>query len=115
MFSVKQADALIGISEGISQLLKAIPGGAKKVITIPYGYESEIIPQVIQAAKYILYIGRLIPFKRPDLLMDAYILYRKNGGILPLKIAGSGESEAMMKQKLATEGLLGICGVFREN
>lgn len=105
-FSVQQADALIGISEGISRLLRAIPGGEKKVNTIPYGYESGITPKAIQQAEYILYIGRLIPFKRPDLLIDAYIRYRKQGGVLPLKIAGSGESEAIMKQKLAAEGLM---------
>lgn len=103
-FSVKQADRIIVISQGLKQLFSEFQRGNEKIRTIQYGYESHQNP-ALKAAEYFLYIGRLIPFKHPDLLIDAYTLYIQKGGTLPLKIAGSGPSEKLMREKLKTAGL----------
>jgi glycosyltransferase involved in cell wall biosynthesis len=105
LFSIRQSNQVIGISKGISRVLHAIPGSGEKIKTIWYGYESLRPYYIADEPKYFLYIGRLIPFKHPEILAEAYIQYRNSGGSLPLFIAGSGPSEAEMKQKLDASGV----------
>lgn len=100
LFSIRQCNQLIGISKGISRLMRAFPGASSKVQTVWYGYESKRPYAISEQPKYFLYIGRLIPFKHPEILTEAYILYRNLGGSLPLYIAGSGSAESEMKARL---------------
>jgi glycosyltransferase involved in cell wall biosynthesis len=105
-FSALRANSLIGISEGISRLTQALCGDSTKVRTIVYGYESRSDCQASSQPAYLYYIGRLIPFKHPEDLAEAYVLYRRQGGNLSLRIAGSGPSEQKMKAILKAAGYL---------
>lgn len=100
-FSIQKADHIICISKGLQNLFEGFSGVKPKISTIYYGYTAPETEPKIQPAEYLLYIGRLIPFKHPQQLIQAYILYRKNGGELPLRIAGDG-SEAKAMQHILT-------------
>lgn len=105
-FTARRADRIICISEGLTRLVRALPGvEAARVRTIPYGYGAEHHPEPLPVPEYLLYVGRLIPFKHPDLLIESYVHYRLGGGLLDLKIAGSGPSETVMREKLSQAGL----------
>lgn len=105
-FTARRADRIICISEGLTRLVRALPGvDAARVRTIPYGYGADTHPEPLPVPEYLLYVGRLIPFKHPDLLIESYVHYRLGGGLLDLKIAGSGPSEAVMREKLSQAGL----------
>lgn len=95
---------------------------AKDYFRSTYGVEASIIPNGIEAKKplpaseisarwglqrgsYILYLGRLVPEKRADLLIDAFSRLNTN---MRLVIAGGGSDtsgfEASLRQQAASDG-----------
>lgn len=95
---------------------------AKDYFKSTYGVEADIIPNGIEAKKplpaseitarwglqkdsYILYLGRLVPEKRADLLIDAFLGLNTN---MRLVIAGGGSDtsgfESSLRQQAASDG-----------
>jgi glycosyltransferase involved in cell wall biosynthesis len=105
-FSIQKANHVICISKGLQNLFEAFGGVQAKVSTLYYGFHASKNPPKVHKAEYLLYIGRLIPFKHPEKLMQAYILYRNSGGQLPLRIAGDGSEAKAMQQLLKAAGYL---------
>ena len=105
-FSIRQADYILCISKGLQQLLEGFSGARGKITTIYYGYKAEVQAPKILSPEYLLYIGRLIPFKHPEMLIQAYIQYRNTGGHLPLRIAGDGVEKTRMQKMLLDAGYL---------
>jgi glycosyltransferase involved in cell wall biosynthesis len=103
-FSIQKANHIICISKGLQDLFEGFPGAEEKISTIYYGYIAPPAVPEIQPAEYLLYIGRLIPFKHPEMLIQAYIQYRNSGGHLPLRIAGDGSEAISMQQALKDVG-----------
>jgi glycosyltransferase involved in cell wall biosynthesis len=103
-FSIQKADYIICISKGLQHLFEGFPGAEDKISTIYYGYTAPLAAPEIQPSEYLLYIGRLIPFKHPEMLIQAYIQYRNSGGHLPLRIAGDGPEAIPMQQALKDAG-----------
>ena len=105
-FSIQKANHIICISKGLQHLFEGFPGAEEKISTIYYGYTAPEAAPEIQPAEYLLYIGRLIPFKHPEMLIQAYIQYRNSGGHLPLRIAGDGVEKTEMQRLLLDAGYL---------
>jgi len=103
-FSVRKADRIITISLGLREIFIALTGTKEKIQYISYAYPQIVLPE-IKIAKHLLYVGRLIPFKHPELLLQAYKLYRQKGGCLPLIIAGGGSMEPELKAYADQTGL----------
>lgn len=103
-FSIQKADHVICISKGLQHLFEGFSEIGQKISTIYYGYSAPNSEPKIQPAEYMLYMGRLIPFKHPEQLIQAYILYRRKGGALPLRIAGDGPAAAAMQNMLNAAG-----------
>jgi glycosyltransferase involved in cell wall biosynthesis len=72
---------------GASELQKY---GTRKVNVIPNGVDSERFLPSSQEDNYILYVGRLVPYKNVDKLLELLTHLKKEHPLLRLKIVGEG-------------------------
>lgn len=104
-----KADGLIVLSEGVRRYFKETYG--REVVFIPNGVDAkEALPASVIKEKwnlekdsYLLYLGRLVPEKRPELLIDAFRALETNKRLV---IAG-GSSDTLAYEKelrAATQG-----------
>lgn len=96
-----KADGLIVLSEGVRRYFKETYG--REVVFIPNGVDArEALPASVIKEKwnlekdsYLLYLGRLVPEKRPELLIDAFRALETNKRLV---IAG-GSSDTLAYEK----------------
>ncbi|MCU0269477.1 MAG: glycosyltransferase family 4 protein [Acidimicrobiales bacterium] len=88
--SARVPDAVIGVSAEITRAYAST--GRVRAAHIPNGvFEPGAVPTEaltalgLEPRRFVAFVGRLVPEKRPDLLVEAY---RKVPGSLPLVIAG---------------------------
>lgn len=104
-----KADGLIVLSEGVRRYFKETYG--REVVFIPNGVDAkEALPASVIKGKwnlekdsYLLYLGRLVPEKRPELLIDTFRALETNKRLV---IAG-GSSDTLAYEKelrAATQG-----------
>ena len=92
--TIKNVDAVIYNSKDTQQNVeKYYPLAQKRESYISYIITEEIPDNRIEDKGYFLYIGNLEERKGTDLLLKAYITYRKNGGQKELYLAGKMRSE----------------------
>jgi glycosyltransferase involved in cell wall biosynthesis len=105
--AVKYADEIIVLSRGVQKYFKDTYG--RETIYIPNGVmkpeirEAELIREKfgLEKDEYILYLGRLVPEKGVQYLIEAYqgIAETKNGDSKRLVIAGgSGDTDAFVEE-----------------
>lgn len=112
-----KADSLIVLSSTAKDYFRSTYGA--EAVVIPNGIEakrplpaSEIATRWgLQKGSYILYLGRLVPEKRADLLIDAFSRLNTNKR---LAIAGGGSDtsgfEASIRQQAASDGRVTFTG-----
>ncbi len=98
-------DKIICISQGLKNIFIALGAEPHKIKLIHYGYTIPTNYPQRKSPEYWLFLSRLIPFKRPDLLADTYIQYRKSGGKLPLYLAGDGILKSALQKQFQAAGL----------
>ena len=92
--TAKRVDVFLANSTTVQERIKRIYGRDSKVIHPPVS--DRFFPTPLNESsdkKYFLAIGRFVPYKRFDLLIEAANEYR-----LPLKIAGTGQDENRLKK-----------------
>lgn len=96
-----KADGLIALSEGVRRYFKETYG--REAVFIPNGVDAkEALPASVIKEKwnlekdsYLLYLGRLVPEKRPELLIEAFRVLETNKRLV---IAG-GSSDTLAYEK----------------
>lgn len=96
-----KADGLIALSEGVRRYFKETYG--REAVFIPNGVDAkETLPASVIKEKwnlekdsYLLYLGRLVPEKRPELLIEAFRVLETNKRLV---IAG-GSSDTLAYEK----------------
>jgi glycosyltransferase involved in cell wall biosynthesis len=71
----------------------------KKIHTIYHGIKTSA-DYSLNTGNYFLSAGRMVPIKRLHLLIDAFRIYKDNGGTLSLKIVGSGSELNLISDKI---------------
>jgi len=74
------------------ELVKSLGHPSSKIFQGYYGASTSIYystKKIIDRPKSFLFVGQIIPRKGVDILLDAFELYKKNGGIYTLTIVGS--------------------------
>lgn len=91
----KRVDLFLANSETTARRIKEIYGRESVVIHPPVDDHFFDVPlRRSEEDPYVLAVGRLVPYKRFDLLIDA-----ANAEGIRLKIAGSGQDEAALKKR----------------
>ena len=111
---LQQAAAVIAISESVVPQLTRLSTGKCRMVRIPNGVDvddyrepvarpSELSP-AIRPRGYFLFLGRLVPRKGVDLLLDAFSRIAATTDA-DLVIAGTGAEEAGLRARVAASGL----------
>jgi glycosyltransferase involved in cell wall biosynthesis len=119
----RRSDCLIGVSEAtVDELVEMRIAPREKFRAIPIGLDLESFltagradgdgfrGEVGAAAEEVLavFVGRLVPIKRVDLLLDAVAGARAEGAPLRLAIVGDGELREELERQVADLGLAGV-------
>ncbi len=86
-------DKIVSISSEVQERVKKYYGRESEIIFPPVDLISSN-PSNIKSVDYYLYVGRLVKYKRADLLIDVF-----NDLGLSLVIVGTGSEERRLKQK----------------
>ncbi len=109
--SAQKPDKIITLSNFIADKIKKYFGRDSEIVYPPYD-ESKFFfnpkPHTLNPKPYFLAVGRLLPYKKFDLIIDAF-----NKLNLPLKIAGEGREFNNLK-KLITSKLITFTGFAGE-
>lgn len=112
--AVEQADALISIGKFTEEGFHKLSPNLPRIVAIPNGIDLEpfsapaprpasLDPQIVPG-KYFLFLGRLKVRKGVDVLIDA-VARLADTGIVQCVIAGSGEDEGVLKERVRSSGL----------
>jgi glycosyltransferase involved in cell wall biosynthesis len=116
----RRSDCLIGVSEAtVAELVGLGVAPAGKFRTIPVGLDLapflEHRPSeraairaelaVEERAALALFVGRLVPIKRVDVLIDAVAHARELGADLRVAVAGDGKLRATLEARASARGL----------
>jgi glycosyltransferase involved in cell wall biosynthesis len=91
-------DVLLANSQFIADKVKQYYGREAQVLYPPvdlsiFGYDAKVT-----AGEYFLAVGRFLPYKKFDLIIDAF-----NANGLPLIIVGGGREEASLKKRVTSK------------
>ena len=84
----------------------ALPGLAKRMVTVPNAYIDDAMcprPRAANAAPQLLTLARMMPQKRLDLMLDAFARVERRGA--RLTILGDGPLRPMLEQRAAALGI----------
>jgi len=100
---------LVGVSEAtVDELVELGIAPRDRFAAIPVGLELgrflAVEPDAGSPALRALYVGRLVPIKRVDVLIDAVAAARSDGLDVRLTIAGDGELRAALQERAAPLG-----------
>lgn len=104
------ADAYVALTNAVAERLADVYGIARARITVlphgalPYSTRSEALPSPSIGPLRILFIGRILPYKGLDRLVEACVLLRASGCKLDLTIAGTGSIAPAVMSKAREVG-----------
>jgi glycosyltransferase involved in cell wall biosynthesis len=105
--AMRLPDTIIAASPQTAERLREFTRGATNVVVAPNGIDlSEI--DAVQAASDpadVVVVGRLLPHKRVDMLLEALALLRTQGRPVTARIVGSGPQLAQLTEQTAALGL----------
>jgi len=88
-------DAYISISKAVQTRVKQFYGRSSQVVYPPVDTAVHTLPTPPPSIKdFFLYVGRLIPYKRPDVVVNVF-----NQINLPLAVVGTGHMEKKLRRK----------------
>ncbi|MFO0871510.1 MAG: glycosyltransferase family 4 protein [Pirellulales bacterium] len=109
---IEQADAIVAISDMVEERFVALGADREQLVRIPNGVDGatlatpvprpENLCSQIQPDQYLLFLGRLIPRKGADLLVEAFLRLAETSS-LTLVLAGEGAQSDELRQRLSTE------------
>lgn len=108
---ISESEFVIGVSDFSAELLKKIsPENESKISRLYNGIYLDQFSNPEEKKKQndvlkIVSIGRLIPFKGFDLLIDALSILKNKGVKFQLEIVGDGPEEANLKERVSSHGL----------
>lgn len=109
-FVARRAVALSAVGEPIAKLLRQIDGAAP-VHCVPMGVDvaQRFTPahSVSPSQDSLLFVGRLVPKKGLDLLLNAFVLLSRQRPNLTLVVVGDGPERQALQALAATLGLTG--------
>lgn len=113
-FAMRLPDAIIAASPQTAQRLEEFTSGSVPVITAPNGIDLTAIRAVKAASDPadVVVVGRLLPHKRVDLLVEALSVLRKRGTPVTAQIVGTGPQGEVLQRQVAELGLRDLV-VFR--
>ncbi len=90
--AMRLPDTIIAASSETGVRLRELTGQRVPVIVAPNGIDLEVIRQVDAApdAADVVAVGRLLPHKRIDLLLEALAILREGGRALTAQVIGNG-------------------------
>ena len=113
-YALKKASAVVALSGFVEGRLREICPEIRRVERIGNGVNLQEFDMArqrrlaglsgAQAGKYFLFLGRLVPRKGADLLVEAFSRIKKRSGI-SLVIAGVGRQEPSLRARVAELGL----------
>lgn len=99
-FIFTKCSAIIAVSKALSEfIIQSNPEYKMKIHTIYHGIKTPAYYSS-NPGNYFLSAGRMVPIKRLHLLIDAFRIYKDNGGTLSLKIVGSGSELNLIYDKI---------------
>lgn len=119
------SDALVGVSQAtVDDLIRLRVAPARKFRVVPLGLDLERFTHPTDERRareraalgvgpddvVAVFMGRLVPIKRVDLLLDALAASRAAGAPAVLVIVGGGECEAQLREHARS---LGVTGAVR--
>lgn len=105
--AMRLPDVIIAASEQTAERLRELTGGAASVVVAPNGIDLDEIDAVPAAAEQaeVVVVGRLLPHKRIDRLLDALALLRSAGRPVGAQVVGSGPQLAELRDHADALGL----------
>jgi glycosyltransferase involved in cell wall biosynthesis len=100
--SMRLPDTIIAASEQTGQRVRGFTEGRVPVVSAPNGINLDQIIGIAPADDPcdLITVGRLLPHKRLDLLLDAVAALKSGGRPLTLKIVGSGPEMARLRARV---------------
>jgi glycosyltransferase involved in cell wall biosynthesis len=100
-------NTIIAASPETATRLRAVTRDRIPVIVAPNGIDLELIDTVDRAsdAAEIIAVGRLLPHKRIDLLLEAIAILRADGRILNAHVVGTGPQLARLSEQARALGV----------
>jgi glycosyltransferase involved in cell wall biosynthesis len=97
--SVTLPDRIISVSNHTTHALKNVLGTKKDIITIPNGFDAELVRSVLPAESGtdIIFAGRLLAHKNVDILLHAIKILAKTNPSISALIIGNGPEGGMLK------------------
>lgn len=113
-------DTIISVSDSTTQALRNELGRKGKIVTIPNGIDFEKIDgaEATEEGSDIIFVGRLIPHKNVDKLIEALVIVRQRLPDVTLTIIGEGPEEAALRkltEDLNLERNIRFSGFVEEN
>ena len=109
-------DVIIAASPETAGRLVALTGGRVQIVTAPNGIDLDAIGAAPAATDPVdvVVVGRLLPHKRVDLLLQALAILRDCGRSVTASVVGSGPERAPLIARASALGLTESVG-FRED
>jgi len=111
---VQRCDRLIAVSTFVQEaLIRRFNADPSKISVIPMGVDTKLFSRQKSPASQnaphqperLLYIGRLVPGKGLDILLDALRLVMKSRPLAELDIIGKGPLDGLLRKRVAALGL----------
>jgi glycosyltransferase involved in cell wall biosynthesis len=105
--AMRLPDEIVAASEETGRRLRAHLGDRTPVTVAPNGIDVEAARAVpaAPAPTTLVTVGRLLPHKRIDLLLDAVALLRRDGADVTCRVIGDGPGRADLRARAAALGL----------
>jgi glycosyltransferase involved in cell wall biosynthesis len=107
--AMRLPDEIVAASEETGRRLRAHLGERTPVTVAPNGIDVAAARAAVPAAAgtTIVTVGRLLPHKRIDLLLDAVALLRRDGADVTCRVIGDGPGRDALRARAAALGLEG--------
>ncbi|MGH2915646.1 MAG: glycosyltransferase family 4 protein [Solirubrobacteraceae bacterium] len=107
--AMRLPDRIIAASPGTAERLHSFTRGRVPVVVAPNGIDLHAIAEVLPSEPTVdlVTVGRLLPHKRLDLLLEAVAALERRGRRLTARVVGSGPELHRLRALAADRGILG--------
>ena len=104
---VRRADAMVVVGSRQVPALAAAGGPRLRVVHVPYGVSEEFLEQPPAPRRDVdlVFVGRLAPEKRPDLLIEALAALNRRGVRPVVRLVGEGPLRDLLAARIRQEQL----------
>lgn len=102
------ARAVTAVSADLADRAARVAGlERRQIVAQPMPIETDRFARTSRGGGGVVTVGRLVPRKRIDLLLEALALLRTDGRTLPLTIVGDGPERSRLERRAAELGIAG--------